>query len=192
MTDIDIDLPTTFNPLTYFETAIQASMVKDGQLLKHPCGVYFQTIPVDTITGLAAIPYEESEKLGYFKIDFLHLSILDYFENKEQIRTLLKKDPDWTLLEREDVVVKLFQLHSHFKVISQIKPKSVQELADVIAIIRPKKRHLLNDYLKNKEKIRPQLYRQSTEDKSSFKRGHAISYALTIKLQLLLIGNGIM
>ncbi len=190
--DIDIDFQTTFDPLNYFKKAVAASTVKDGELTRHNCGAYLQNIPKDPITGLAAIPYEEAEHLGYFKIDFLHLAILDYFESKQQIRALLKTPPDWSLLEREEVVVKLFQIHNHFKVVYQIKPKSVQELADTIAIIRPSKRRLLADYVKNKEQIRHLLYRQSNEDKSSFKKGHALSYALTIVLQLHLIKAGIL
>lgn len=190
--DIDIDLPTNFDPLKYFNSAIQASMVKDNELIKHPCGVYFQNIPKDSITSLSAIPYEPAEELGYFKIDFLHLSVLDYFENKQQIRTLIQKEPDWELLENENVVSKLFQIHNHFKVVNQIKPKNIQELSDTIAIIRPNKRNLLGKYLKNKEKIRPLLYRQSNEDKSSFKKSHSISYAITIVLQLHLIKAGIL
>ena len=56
--DVDIDFKTTFDPLEYFDTAIRASMVsKERQLIKHPAGVYFQSIPVDSVTGFAAVPY---------------------------------------------------------------------------------------------------------------------------------------
>ena len=47
--DVDIDFKTTFDPLDYFDEAIRASMVnKDAQLIKHPAGVYFQSIPQDS------------------------------------------------------------------------------------------------------------------------------------------------
>jgi hypothetical protein len=189
--DIDIDLQTNFDPIKYFKDAIRASRVQNGELLKHPAGTYFQSIPVDSVTGLAAIPYEQAEDLGFFKVDFLHLSVLDNFETKHQIRTLLKKDPDWKLLEDPNIVIKLFQISKHFDLISQIKPKSVQELADCVAILRPKKRQMLNAYLKNKQKVRPFLYRQGDDDKSAFRRGHAICYALNIVLQLHLVKSGI-
>jgi len=162
-------------------------MVRDDDLAKHPCGHYFQNIPVDPVTGWSAIPYEEAEVMGYFKIDFLHLSTLDYFESKQEIRALLKREPDWSLLLREEHVAKLFQISKHHKIISQVKPQSIQELADVVALIRPNKRHLLNDYIRNKTKVRPMLYRQGSDDKSSFKRSHALAYAMTIVLQLHLI-----
>lgn len=185
-TDIDIDFRTDFDPLKYFREAIRASMVKNGELVKHPAGAYFQPIPVDHVTELSAIPYEQAEELGYFKIDFLHLSTLDYFDNKQQIRTLLKKEPDWSLLQNPSNVAKLFQIGKHYKLISEVKPTSVQALADCIALIRPGKRNLLNAYKKAPDVVRPELYRKN-EDGYSFKKSHAIAYALTIVLQLHLV-----
>lgn len=187
--DIDIDFKTSFDPTRIFDQAIPASMVKSNDLVKHPCGHYFQSIPVDPVTKLAAIPYEEAEVLGYFKIDFLHLSTLDHFSSKEQIRELIKLEPDWSLLLIEDNFPKLFQIGKHHQLISVVQPKSVQELADCIALIRPGKKHLLNQYLRNKAATRKELYRRS-DDGYYFKRSHAISYALTIVLQLHLIELG--
>jgi DNA polymerase III alpha subunit len=179
--DVDIDLKTDFDPLKYFKDAVRASMVKDNQLVKHPAGAYFQPIPVDGVTGLAAIPYEQAEELGYFKVDFLHLSLLDCFENKVQIRTLLKQEPDWSLLENPDVV----------ELISQVKPRSVQELADCIALIRPGKRMMVQAYLKDRKKVREELYKKP-EEGYYFKKSHAIAYAMTIVLQLHLAKGGIL
>lgn len=188
--DIDIDFKPNFVPSTIFKTAIPASIVKNGELNKHPCGIYFQNIPVDSHTNIAAIPYEEAAACGFFKIDCLHLSPLDKFESKQQIRELLKKEPVWELLLYDEVVEQLFQLHRHADVLKILKPTSVQEVADVIAIIRPNKRHLIDLYKKNKVLHRPHLYRNSNDDKSSFKRSHAIAYAYTVVLQLHLIEQG--
>lgn len=190
--DIDIDTPTSFNPASLFKEAVAASLVKDEEIVKHPCGFYFQDIPIDSETNLAAIPYKQAEKLGYFKIDFLHLSLLDYIKDKQQLRTLINKEPNWDLLCDENVVSKLFQLHRNYDIVLKVKPQSVNELADVIALIRPNKRHLLTSYLQNKTETSPLLYRQKNDDKSSFKRSHAIAYALTIVLQLHLIEQGIL
>lgn len=187
MADIDLDLKPSFDPRVLFPQAVPASMVRDNDLSKHPCGHYFQNIPVDQVTGWSAIPYEQAEEYGYFKIDFLHLSTLDYFESKKEIRALLKKQPDWSLLLHEEHVCKLFQISKHYNIVSQAKPQSIQELADIVALIRPNKRHLLKDYIKNKDRVRPQLYRQSGDDKSSFKKSHSLAYAMTIVLQLHLI-----
>lgn len=189
--DVDIDLPTTFAPTDHFDVTL-ASMVKDGKLVKHPAGAYFQNIPVDAITKLSAIPFREAEDMDYFKIDFLHLSILDNFNNKDEIRQLLKIEPDWSLLESPEVVEKLFQIHKHFDIISQVKPTSVVTLADTIALIRPAKRKLIHNYIKTPDKIRKFLYMKPEDGKYYFKKSHAIAYALTIVLQLHLVSGELM
>lgn len=189
--DIDIDLKTNFKPQHHFEDVVIASRVHNGQLVNHPCGAYFQNIPTDPVTSLAAIPYKEAEELGYFKVDFLHLGLLDYFENKTEIRSLLKKEPKWGLLLKSDVVEKLFQLNNSGDILRKLQPKSIQELADCIAIIRPGKMHLLDDYIADKESARKELYK--IEKKSyAYKKGHAIAYAMNVVLQLHLIDAGVL
>ena len=185
--DVDIDFRTDFDPLNFFPDAVRASRVQDGVLRPHPAGIYLQSIAKDKITGLSAIPFEEAEEFGYFKIDFLHLSFLNNFASKDEIRTLLKYEPDWGLLSQKSVVEKLFQIHRHFSVVQQIKPTSVVELADCIALIRPGKRYLLQSYIKDRNAVRPELYTKPDDGRIYFKKGHAVSYALTIVLQLHLI-----
>lgn len=189
--DIDIDTPSAFAPLNFFDVT-QASMVKDGMLVKHPCGTYFQNVPKDKLTGLAAIPYEAAESAGFFKVDFLHLSLLDYFSSKEEIRFLISLEPDWSLLDRQDVVEKLSQLHRSYKVVKQIRPRSIQEVADTIALIRPAKKHLLGAYITDREKTRKELYAKPNNDAAYFKRAHAVAYSHNIVLQLHLIKGNIL
>lgn len=185
MPDIDIDVQKNSILTKYFPNMIKASMLRNNnELIPHTCGRYFQNIPVDNITNLAAIPYEEAEVLGYQKIDFLNLNMLMKFHSKKEIRELIKNEPDWSLLQREEVVNKLSHIHRHFNIIQQINPCTIQELADCIAIIRPDKIKLLNSYLLDKSAISPLLYRNKNDDKSSFKKGHAIAYAQNIILQL--------
>lgn len=180
--DIDIDTPTDFDPKRIFPNIVTASMVKDGELKKHPVGVYFQNAPTDPVTNLAAIPYEQADRVGLMKVDFLHLSTLDSFNSKDEIRRLLKQPPNWEMLLDPDIVGQLFQIKNHFDVINAVRPTSTIELADCIALIRPGKRFLLDMYLKNKEKTRIEIYKKT--DKYYFKKGHAISYAYTIILQM--------
>jgi hypothetical protein len=195
--DVDIDFRTDFDPLKYFPEAVRASRVQNGELKPHTAGIYFQQMARDVLTGLAAIPYEQAQELGYFKIDFLHLSFLDNFESKGEIRALLKKEPDWTLLQSPEAVVKLFQLHKHFDLVAQVRPTSVQELADCIALIRPSKVKLINNYIQAKRngglyEFRKVLYQKPTDGRAYYKKPHSVAYALTIVLQLHLIKAGIM
>lgn len=181
--DIDIDLATTFDPKKLFKDKITfASIVEKGELRKHQVGVYFQQIPKDQDSELSAIPYNKSEEFGYLKIDFLHLHLLNYFESKEEIRELLNIEPDWSMLENKYIVDKLFHLANHFDVVSQVKPKSIEDLSDVLALIRPNKIKLLHKYLKNREKIRPELH--TKRDKSDLRRSHSIPYAMLIVLHM--------
>ena len=189
--DIDLDLSTTFNPEEYFKELTLASKIDRGNLVKHNCGAYFQSIPKDPVTGFSAIPFKVAEDYGYTKIDFLHLHIMDYFENKNQIRVLLKKEPKWGLLLKHNVVEKIFQLSNHGDILRIVQPKSILELADCIALIRPGKIFLLDEYKQNRDAARKKLY---TIKKGSyaFKKGHAIAYAMNIVLQLHLIEAGIL
>lgn len=186
--DVDIDLKTSFNTHDYFDV-ISASMVKNKELKRHNVGVYFQNIPQDSMTKLSAIPYKQAEELGFLKIDFLHLEILNHFDNNNQIDVLSKTDPDWSLLESEDNVKKLFQISKQFKLIDMVKPKSIDMLADCLAIMRPGKRQLLYKYLENPKEIKKLLYLKDSN--FSFKRSHAIAYATTIVLQMHLLKGGI-
>lgn len=188
--DIDIDTKKTFNPKDIFPEVTLASMVENGELIKHHVGVYFQNIAQDQETGLAAIPFKEAEKEGFFKVDFLHLSALDSFESKEEMRALLKIEPDWNLLQSPGVVKKLDQIKNHFDVVDVVRPRSIIELADTIALLRPGKRYLLNAYVKDKTTIRKELYRKT--DKYYFKKPHAVAYAATIVLQLHLVKAGLL
>lgn len=182
--DIDIDITPKFKPDSLFKI-VHASIVENGSLKKHNVGVYFQNIPVDQVTGLAAIPYKEAHERGFFKIDMLNLNILENFESKDEIRQLLKIPPDWSLLEDPDVVAKLFHLSKHYDTIQKIKPTSVSELADCLAIIRPNKIKLVDKYARNKKDVIRELY--TKRDPSDLRKSHAIPYALLIVLQLHII-----
>lgn len=158
-------------------------MINEGRYRKHPAGVYFQQVPTEPNLKIASVPYNYAPHFNLFKVDFLHLTMLDSFESKQQIRELMKQEPNWALMEDPDVVAQLFQLKNHYDVLSWIKPKSVQELADCVALIRPGKRHLLDQYKIDTTKARAELYRQPLP-KGCFKKAHAIAYAFNIVLQL--------
>lgn len=188
--DIDIDLRSDTPIAKIFTQWPLAMQVVNGRAMKHPCGIHPQAIPTDPMTGLSAIPYKDAATIGYFKIDMLHNSVYSYFESKAEIDALLEIEPPWELLRSASIVKQLFQISKHFDLIKQIQPKSVNDLADAIALIRPGKRHMANKYLTHKQEIRKLLYDYTAED-YSFKKGHAIAYAQVIVLQLHLISAGI-
>ena len=184
--DIDIDVVSSAKIENLFPTSIRASNVMNNELKPHPCGFYFQNMPVDAVTGLAAIPYNEAEELGFLKIDFLHNDIFSQISSRAELKALIDVEPNWSLLENEKVVKNLFHVGRHFDLLQTVKPKSILTLADCLALIRPGKRDLLNAYRVSPDKIRSILY-SSDENGYSFKKSHAIAYALVIVIQLHLI-----
>jgi hypothetical protein len=182
--DIDIDPRANLNALNM----VRASMVENNMLKQHPVGIYLQTIPIDTDTGLAAIPYTEASNYDYIKIDVLHLNILKMFESRQEVLAVLKLEPDWDLLRDKTVVEKLFHIKKHFELVSKCKPKCIEDLADILALIRPNKILLADKYIKSKSEVRKVLYEKI--DESDLRKSHAIAYALNIVLQMNLIKLG--
>jgi DNA polymerase III alpha subunit len=148
--------------------------------------VYPQTIPVDPISGLAAIPYDAAEELGFFKLDFLHLNVYQHFKTRVEIDELIDKEPDWTLLQVPSNHPKLFQLANHGELLMKLRPSNIIECSEVMALIRPAKRQLVPLYQKSKEMARPLIWK-ADDSGYSFKRSHALSYSYVLVLQLHLI-----
>lgn len=179
-TDIDIDFKNRNDALAVLPH-ISASMINQGKTARHNTGVYFQNIPVDPLTGLASIPYGKAEDMGYFKIDFINNSVYENVKNTEHLDKLMSMEPSWELLDDPDVVSMLAHIHSHFDVVSTIKPKSVEDLAVVLALIRPGKKHLLN---KTRSEIDAEVWLPPTDGSYTFKKSHSFSYAVSIVVQL--------
>jgi hypothetical protein len=179
--DIDIDLPNREDLLSLIEH-IPASRIQKEELLRHPVGVYFQTIPTDPESGLASIPYEQAEERGWVKIDLLNNSLYQGVRSEEHLLTLLHTEPDWTLLEHEEVVSQLAHINGHFEIVKQMRPTSITQLAMVIAMIRPGKRHLVG---KRWAEIEKEIWVPTEE--YYFKHSHSVSYAASIVVQLNLL-----
>lgn len=186
--DIDIDIRKDTKIFELFKNLVPASRVENNELKSHAAGAYFQNMARDPTNNLAAIPYKEAEELGYFKIDFLHVNALDDFTSNQELRELAEKEPNWTLLEHKYIVSKLFHIADHFDVVYLVKPTSLLEISDILALIRPNKRKLLDKYLENKQAMRKELY--TRRDKTDMRKSHTIPYAQIIVAQLNLIELG--
>ena len=150
-----------------------------------------QHVPIDPQAGVAAAPYKMAAELGCFKIDFLPSHPLNKFDNREDMLALLEEEPDWNLLLIPSVVQHLFHLAKHASLLTKLKPRSVLELADTLALVRPQKSYILPYYLTNREDARKLLYLKEEGDAYGFKKAHSIAYALIIVLQLHLVKAGI-
>lgn len=187
MPDIDIDFADRTQVLDLIKHVPAAIVDDNGTFKKHNTGVYCHSIPCNPITGLASIDYKEAEDRGYFKIDFLNVSVYNNIKNEEHIDYLLSQEPLWDLLYEKDVCDQLFHVNGYHDLLKNLKPKNIVELASVLALIRPGKRHLLTKCTSEGfNAIQVDLWSQ-TDEGYSFKRSHAIGYAHVIVMQLNLI-----
>lgn len=180
VTDIDIDVADRDVALDEI-LHIPASMIKDGQLKRHNVGVYFQQIPVDPLTNLASLEYKEAEERGYFKIDLLNLSIYKQVRDEAHLIELTETEPFWEMLEEEAIVDQLFHINGHYDVVNAMKPRSIEQLAMVLAMIRPGKRHLVG---KSWDIVESDIWTVPADDAYFFKKAHAISYAMVLVVQM--------
>jgi len=94
MPDIDIDFVDRDQALTLFEH-IPASRLDNNRLVKHNTGVYLHAVPVDAVSGLCQIPYEQAEEQKYFKIDFLNVGIYKGVRDEEHLVQLMPYRLPW-------------------------------------------------------------------------------------------------
>lgn len=186
--DIDIDLGERERAAGLFPKAIVASQVQQDKMTPHKNGLYFQKIPVDQASGLAAYPYHEAEERGYFKVDLLHNRIYDTIESEEELDALLAESIDWDwFLDDRFYEHNLFHLGRWGWLVKKYPPRSVQDLAALIAVIRPAKAFLYKENA-SWDEIRARVWTREA-DGYLFKKSHGIAYALVTTLHAKLIAK---
>jgi len=180
--DIDIDLANRDDLLSKIKH-IPASMEQNGDLKQHVVGVYFQKTPIDPIQNVCSIPYKEAEARGYFKVDMLNVAAygLEQVRDEEHLNALVEKEPEWDLLDHESVVDTLFHLNGHYDIVKQHKPSSVEELAMVMAMVRPGKRYLVG---KRWDIIKDEIWDKPHDNSYHWKSSHSHAYAISVVVQM--------
>ncbi len=188
MPDIDIDFADRSKALALFKH-VRASRNDHGEPIPHNTGVYFHQTPIHAPTGLSAIDYEEAENFNYFKVDFLNVSMYKDIRSEEHLIQLMNQEPLWDLLEDEDFVNLLFHINGHTDILKKTKPKNIEQLAAVLAMIRPAKRYLIN---KDWDTILNEVWQKPKHaHEYYFKKSHATAYAVAVVVQMNLICEGI-
>ena len=187
MPDIDIDFIDRDQALKLFEH-IPASRVDNGKLVKHNTGVYLHEVPVDAVSSLCQIPYEQAEDEKYFKIDFLNVGIYKGVRDEKHLNQLMETEPLWDLLLQDEFADLLFHLNGHGAILRKTCPSSVEELAAVLAMIRPAKRNLIGKFW---PEIMKEVWTKPKTDEYYFKKSHATAYAMAIVVQMNLICESI-
>lgn len=183
-TDIDIDVFGRDDILSGLEHVIaRIDRGNNGKYEKHTTGVYFQNIPRDPISNISTIDYKSAGEHGYFKIDFLNVNMYEGVRSEKHLTELLNREPMWDLFQYPEITDQLFHLKGHSNLLIRYKPSSVEELAMILAIIRPSKAYLQTS---SWDRIKSEVW-EKTDDGYQFKKGHAIGYALAIIVNLNLL-----
>jgi DNA polymerase III alpha subunit len=183
MPDVDIDFADRSKALALFKH-VTASRAEKDSLVKHNTGVYFHSVPVIAEQNISAIPYEQAEEQGYFKIDFLNVGIYKGIRNEDHLNSLMEREPLWDLLEDDSFTDLLFHVNGHGDILRKMKPKSVEQLSAVLAMIRPAKRYLIG---KDWTTVSQEIWQKPATDEYFFKKSHALAYAVAIVVQMNLI-----
>lgn len=181
--DIDIDCADREAVVSLFR-CVPASIEKDNKFSKHNTGVYFQNIPKMALEGYSAIDHKLAEQQGWFKVDFLNNYIYKDVQDEAHLDKLLNTEPLWNLLQHQEIVGKLYHINNYVDILQEYKPSSIEELAIILAIIRPAKRHLQG---LSYDEIRKTVWEKPADDVYYFKKAHAIAFASAIVVQLNLL-----
>jgi len=182
-TDIDIDVADREQLLKLIPHV--PAMQRDGvKQRKHNTGVYFHEVPVNPLSGMCSLDYTEAEAVGYFKMDVLNVSLYKGITDPDHLDRLAAQEPMWELLENPEIVSQLFHLSNHTDITCAMKPKNLEELAMLLAIIRPGKSHLR---YKPWDEVRRQVWDKPEDGSYYFKKSHSFGYAMAIVVQINLL-----
>ena len=104
MPDIDID----FADRTMVLAQLKHRVAKLDTNKKHNTGVYATEIPHNPIDNLATVDYKTAEKRGYFKLDFLNVSIYKDVKDEAHLTELMERTPLWQLWNTKTSAKKSF------------------------------------------------------------------------------------
>ena len=181
--DIDLDFANREDVLKL----IQHTPARLSNGRRHNSGVYVTNIPRDPVNNCAALDYETAEARGYFKIDFLNVSVYSLIKDPAHYEQMLTTTPPWErLCTDREWARQLVHVGQYSKLLESMKPDNIQRLAAFISIIRPGKAHLQN---KPWSQIFASVWDGDNSEGFIFKKSHAISYSVLVTLHMNLLND---
>jgi DNA polymerase III alpha subunit len=177
VTDIDID----FKNRTDLLSILQHRVAKLPTGKKHNTGVYVTEVPHNPVDLLSTVEYKDAAARGYLKLDFLNVNVYKDVRDEAHLVGLTKQEPIWELLTYDEFVDQVFQLSGHGNIVRQNPPTNLDQLAALLALIRPAKKHLIG---KSWDVIMKDIWVKPTDGAYYFKKAHAYSYALLVVVHM--------
>ena len=183
--DIDIDLGDRSRALAVLDHT-PASILRDGELVKHNSGIYVTNIPMDPFSGQASLDHKVAEDRGYVKLDLLNVSLYTQIKDEAHLTHLMTQEPLWDLLQEEQFFSQLIHVGSHYATLKKMPEPvdSIARLAMFLAIIRPAKRHLIGQTW---AEVAQTIWARPADDGYYFKKSHAVAYAHLVAVHMNLL-----
>jgi len=182
--DIDIDFADREAALKL----IQHVPARQSNGRKHNSGIYVTDIPQDPVAGCAALDHETAEARGYFKIDFLNMSVYQLIQDPAHYEAMLEATPPWERLWTDHAWARqLVHVGNYTDLLKNMRPDSIPRMAAFISIIRPGKAHL---QMKPWEEVFASVWDGDDSQGYTFKKSHAVSYAALVALHMNLLNSG--
>jgi len=192
--DVDLDVADRSAIISLFPDALGASQLTTDRdkLVPHNTGVYFQNLPVDPLNGLTTFPYDIAEELGYYKIDFIPFHIYESIDNENELSEMIdfaqSTEFPWEwfseeqFFNNEDHKKRLTHIGGYYDLCQRYPPKTVMDVAILIALIRPRKKYLIDaDW----EDICEMIWEKIPDEEGYFfKKSHAVGYALAVLVHM--------
>lgn len=184
--DIDIDFADRESILKLID-ATPARQLHQGQVRRHNSGVYVTDIPYDPVNQCAAIDYESAEARGYFKIDFLNMTVYNLVQSPEHYVKMQAQEPPWSRLWTDtEWAGQLAHIGNYTELLKTMRPDSIPRMAAFISIIRPGKAHLQNQPW---DQVFASVWDGDDSKGYTFKKAHAVSYAALVALHMNLLNQ---
>ena len=188
--DIDIDLANRDQLLPLLDVTPARMHMQHGEVRKHASGVYPTDIPWDPVNACAAMPYQEAEKLGYFKIDLLNMSVYQKIRDQAHYEQMLAAEPPWSRLWTDYAfaaqLVHVGGSKRNVELLQSMRPDTIPRMAAFISIIRPGKAHLQNQPWAD---VFASVWDGDDSKGFVFKKSHAVSYACLVALHMNLLNQ---
>ena len=184
--DIDIDMPDRAALLRLISHTA-ARQTTNGQVRRHNSGVYVTDIPCDSMNECAAIDYKAAEQRGYFKIDFLNMSVYQLVRDLAHYEQMLAKTPAWSRLWTDPVwASQLVHVGNYVELLASMRPDSIPRMAAFISVIRPGKAHLQN---RPWAEVFESIWDGDDSRGYTFKKSHSLGYATLVSLHMNLLNE---
>ncbi len=184
--DIDIDFGDRQLILSLIKHT-SAMQLHDGKVRRHNSGVYLTDIPRDPINNCAAIDYQAAEQRGYFKLDFLNMSVYQLVRDPEHYEQMLEKPPAWSRLWTDPAwASQLVHVGNYTELLQSMQPDSIPRMAAFISVIRPGKAHLQN---RSWKEVFESVWDGDDSRGYVFKKSHSLGYATLVALHMNLLNE---